>query len=244
MRTIHFTLREIIVATLIILLMIGLGYPLANKVHNHAMERDEVYLKALKISAPQMFDYALQTNVGHVLAEGTVKGLKPVTHPYIDGEYYYIEEIEQHYVEKSRQVSYKCGDKTCWKTETYWEWDDVGRDWWQVDTVEFLGRQFSPKQIRANIESYHSTVTESHYVRYEYYTIPVEFNGVLFAKTVDNNIQNTEFHYGKTLDVVIAEKEKSAESDVLLFWLLWMILAAIIAIGFMVLENKYLNGFE
>lgn len=241
LRDIDFTGREFIVSGIFVLVMLAVGSLIAGNIHNRVTEDSEKYFKALKINASGMFDYALETSVGYTLSEGTVEAIDPVKHTNIKGEYFYIKEVEEHYVQKTRRVSYKCGDKTCYKTETYWEWEPRGSKTMHAKQFAFLKRTFKYDQVRFNHDKYHSTKKGSLNVRYKYYTIPESFAGTLFAKAQLNEIRGTKFYLAKTVKQVIAEKERAADNSVRLFWVAWIVLIIGGVMGFMVLENRYLN---
>lgn len=242
MNNIEFTLREFIVSGILVIAMMALGVVIAGGIHDRTTEENEEYFKALKVNSQELFDYALKTSVGNVLAEGTFKAIQPVSNKNVAGKHFYIQEIEEHYVKKTRSVSYKCGDRTCYRTETYWEWDECGRKSGHTKQFEFLGRTFNFEQVLFKNKSYHSTVDGGINVRFKYYTIPESFHGTLFSKAVNNDIKSTKLYSGQSINRVMKGKESGADDNVFAFWIVWLLVLIIGAFGFMALENRYLNG--
>lgn len=246
MRDIEITTREILVSIVIVLLLVALGFFISNSIHNAALENSEKYFKSLKINNDaELFDYALATEVGNVLAYGTLKANEPVSDKLLDGTYFSILKIEEHYVQKTRTVTYTDSNgKTQTKIETYWEWEEYKRDYFNTDTFTFLGKVLDYNLINFDFHTYQDTIKEGGFfsdVRYVFYTIPFEFNASLFAKAKDGTIINNTLYVDQTIKEVIKQKEESADTSVIVFWVFWSILIFAAVIGFVVLENRYIN---
>lgn len=239
---IEITKRELIFSFAIVLFMVIIGVVIADKIHDSEVEESEKYFKALKIKSEDMFEYAIKTSVGDLLAEGTFEAIKPVKYNRLDGEYLYIREEEEHYVKKTREVSYSCGDSTCYRTETYWEWEYYDERSKHVEEFKFLGQTFNYERV-AFTNVYHvDTISGGHHVRYQYYAVPKKFKGSLFANTKSGTITNTRVHAGRDIEKVIEEREKAPDRSVSIFWITWGIFIAFIIAIFVVMENKYLNN--
>lgn len=237
------TLREVLISILIVLGMVAIGLFISTSIHNKVSEKSEEYFKALKIdNDKQVFKHSLKTNVGNALTYGKFVANEPVTNDAIKGEYFRITEIEEHYVMKTRTVTYTDSNgRTQTRIETYWEWEEYDRDTKQTKTFTFLGENFNVSKVKFNNSDYHSTITNGH-VRYIYYTIPKEFKGTLFAKLDKNTINNTELYAGSTLKDVIEKREKSAVHAVVIFWVIWIIVIGLIITLFIIAENKFINN--
>lgn len=237
--------REIFVSIIGAIMLISLGFFISTAIHNWVTEMNEPYLRALKINKDvDLFDHALSTEVGYTLAQGYLETPKPVTNDRIKGEYLSILEIEEHYVQKTRVVTETVNGKTKTRTETYWEWDEVNRKQTNAEKFTFLGKEFNTNKLKLNTHKTNSTVSKGVFtnVRFVYRTIPSEFNTALFFKAKDKTITETAYYPDKTNEQVVEEKEKEADNYVVLFWVMWLITIVLGAIGFIAMENRYLNS--
>ncbi len=205
---------------------------------------NEKYFKSLKVdNDPKLFSHAIDTEVGDVVSYGTVVANEPVSDPLIEGEYSSIEKVEQHYVQKTRTVTYTDSNgnvKT--RTETYWEWVTKGRERFDTDTLTYLEREFSLDQFNVNHHNYLETVKTSSRVRYSFYTMPKEYEALIYSLAKSKTIENNEIHLGQSIEDFMDRKESEADTSVILFWVLWVILTSGVIIGFVTLDNKFING--
>ena len=237
--------REIFISIIGAILLISVGFFISTAIHNWVTEMNEPYLRALKIDKDvDLFDHALNTTVGYTLAEGYLETPKPVTNSRIKGDYLSIIEIEEHYVQKTRVVTETVNGKTRTRTETYWVWEERDRNRQDAKTFTFLGKEFDTTKLKLNTHKSNSTVSAGALsgVRYVYRTIPADFNTTLFFKTKNKSISETAYYPDKTYKQVVTEKEESADSMVVLFWVLWLVTVAVGAFGFIAMENRYLNS--
>lgn len=246
--SIEVTLREVLVGVVIALLMTGLGFFIASSIHNSETTKSEEYFKAVKVNDDsELFGHGIDTQVGNMLAYGTVTANEPVSDPRVEGEFFYLLRIEEHYVQKTRTVTYTDGEgKMRTRTEVYWEWEERDRESQHTESFSFLGRDFDYDLVDFGNVSYETTYKERSLsnVRQKFYTIPVKFNGSLFAKAKDGELINTKYYHDKTVEEIIASKEKSADLAVTFFWIFWVILTIAAVVGFVALDNRYLNGRE
>jgi hypothetical protein len=243
MRDTKITIREKLVSIVIVLLMIGLGFFIAESIHDKVSSDNEKYYKALKVNNnPDLFDYAIRTQVGDMLSYGQFKANDPVSDSLIKGKYFYIDKAEEHYTMHTRVVSYKCGKHTCHRTEHYWTWDKYGEQQFNTKTFTYLGRKFNYNKVNFYNDQYYDTVNTGFHVRFKFYVIPKEFNGTLYSKSVDKTIKENSLYVNQKINEVVNDKEHSADNWVIFFWVMWGILIVAIVIVFVVLENKFLNN--
>ncbi|MED3562384.1 hypothetical protein [Bacillus xiapuensis] len=243
MRNIEITLREILISIVIVLVMVGLGFFLAESIHDTVTSDNEKYFKALKVdNNPDLFDYAIRTDVGDMLSYGQFKANEPVSDRLIKGKYYSINKTEEHYTMHTRTVTYKCGKHTCTRTEVYWTWDYVGEEDFNTKTFTYLGREFNYNKIHFYNYEYYDTVQTSSHVRFKIYIIPREFNGTLYSKASNKTIKDNSLYANQKIKEVIDGKEHSADHWVIGFWIAWSILIAAIVFIFIALDNKYINN--
>ena len=86
------TIREIVASIVIIAIMMVFGFMIADNISDARLDKLQEYNTALKIpdDNTELFQYAMDTNVGNAFVEGTLKFLDPVSIDGLDGEYSYI----------------------------------------------------------------------------------------------------------------------------------------------------------
>lgn len=237
------TKRELAVGVVILLIMISIGFYISNVIHNYYSEKNEEYFKALKIDNQEnIFQHAINTDVGSILSHGEIQSVKPVKDELIKGEYFSIVKAKEVYTMHTRTESYKCGKRRCHRTVTYWTWDQVSKEKFTADKFKYLGLEFDSGVIELNNHKKTDTVQLNALERYVFYTIPKNFNASIFAKVKHNKLSDTKVYYEENIVTIIQEKEKQADNSTMIFWIVWIVLAIALIIGFVALDNKYLNN--
>lgn len=234
------TFRELLISVIILLLMVAIGFFISNNIQEHYADKNQKYFKSLKVKDEDVFNYAINTSVGNIMAYGTFKANTPVTYDDVKGKYFYISKTTEKYTEHTRRVSYKCGDKTCYKTETYWTWDFMSFDSKHTDTFTFLNKNFDYKLLNFSGEKHIKTDTFGH-IRYIYHGIPIEFKGTWFSKTTDSKMSNNELFLNKNIEKVLESKESQAEDLSNVFWVIWVLLTIVVIAVFIYQDNRLLN---
>lgn len=241
------TFREVLVCIAITLILIGLGFLISGAIENGINESNEKYFKALKIdNNEEMFKYAITTNTGYTLAQGKIKAIDGISINDIEGRYFKIKKVKEKYTKHTRQVEHTRTKsdgttETYYTTEEYWTWDYVGQEEFHTEKFNFLGVEFNYGTINFYNESHKKTINESYYIRYQYYIIPIEFDGTLFTYIENNTISQNDFSINKTIDKIIEEKENSVNVAGMIFWFIWIIFIVFIDFGYVYLDNNYLE---
>lgn len=118
------TRREILASFTIVAVMLLIGFLISGRISEVQMDKNEKYNKAAKIESQEIFQYAMDTNIGNAFVHGDLEAVDTVTYPEIGGEYMYAEKIEEHYNMHTRTVTTtdsKGHHHT--RTEVYWTWD-------------------------------------------------------------------------------------------------------------------------
>ena len=85
------TKREILVCIAATLILLGIGFPIIAVIQNSINEKNEKYFKALKINNDtEQFQYAINTNLGQVMAYGKVEAVNGVKIEDLENKYFYI----------------------------------------------------------------------------------------------------------------------------------------------------------
>lgn len=241
------TKRETLVAIAITLALIGLGIIISEAIKNNVNESNEKYYKALKINNDEeMFKYAIKTNVGYTLASGTIRAINGISIDELDGIYLSIKKVKEEYrkhyrEEKHTRIKSDGTEEIYYTTEEYWTWDYVEEEKIHVDKFNFLGVDFDYDTIEFYNQSYNTTKEVEYHIRYEYYTIPSEFEGTLFTYINNNAITQNKFSINKTINEIVKSKEDDVNFINAIFWITWIIFITLIDFGYVYLENKYLE---
>lgn len=148
--------KEWLISIIVALLTLALAVIVEPTIKDHALDEIKRYERALQVNGDTAsFQYAHKTNVGDVLAYGTLKTLEPQSIPELVGYYGMIEKVKEHYTMHSRQVAHTtCSGygetETCttyYTTEYYWTWDVVHRENWNSQKYDFLGVEFNLTQL-------------------------------------------------------------------------------------------------
>lgn len=236
------TKREVITGFVIIAFMVIVGFFISDNITDWQNEQNAKYQKAIHIEKDKdMFQYGMDTNVGNAFVYGDLKAVDPVTYDEIDGEYMYIEKVEERYTMHTRTVSYTVNGKVKHRTETYWTWDYAGSEDKQCKEINFCGVTFDSNKINMPSLYLIDTIKESSHVRYKYYGVSKEYTGTIFTKLSDHTIQDqTAFYENKNISEVL--KYKTTGGWNVAFWIGWIVLTAILTAGFYYLDNRWLNS--
>ena len=97
------TLREAMFSIVIVLLMLTAGFFISENIASRNDEAYQEYYEAIKIDEDsELFRYGMRTDVGKAFVFGTLAAVDVVTDPAIEGEYAYIEVVEEHKVKHTR----------------------------------------------------------------------------------------------------------------------------------------------
>ena len=215
------TKREILASISIIAMMLLIGFVISGRISNYILDRNEKYNKAIKIESSDLFEYGMRTNVGYAFVYGDLKAVDTVSYPEINGEYMYIEKIEEHYNMHTRTVTTTDSKgKTHTRTETYWSWDYAGSEEQRCSEITFLG---------------HS------HVRHKYYGVNTQYTGTIFTELRDKTISdNSPFYEDSTIDETIDYLETGFE--LWMFWAIWIIVIGLCVFGFYYIDNEWLEN--
>lgn len=242
MNNVEITKREISIAIIIFIILSAIGLFITNGIHDRSMVENDKYFKALKIdNDANMFNYALGTQIGGTLTFGKVSTVDPVEVDQLKGKHFSVTRETERYTKHTRQVSYKCGERTCHRTETYWTWDHIATDEYKSKTVKFMGGEYDAQHFRIN-EKYQSTVSAGFHLRYKFYSAPTKFKGVLYTHTRDGKLNDSKFFHNYNIAELMEKKEGEAEKNATIFLVIWEIISIGLAFAYTLLDNKFING--
>ena len=240
------TKREILFSTIILAIMIGLGVWISNPIVSSLTKNALETVSAVQAKDSDKFGYIKRTNAGRFLAEGPLVANDTITIPDIPGQFSYIEKVKEVYTMHTQVYTTTDGKgHVRTHTRTYWSWDVKGREEFETADYNFLGENFTKKEIgyRGDCEKDTTIYNKKFWgsnVRYVYYTTPVAVEGLMTGVADGKSYNDLKF----TRNVLIEDRIESAERKILsipiVFWTLWIILTGAVITLFYVLENKWL----
>ena len=236
------TKRELLVSVSIIAIMLLIGVLISGKISDAQLDANEKYNKAIKIDTLDLFEYGMRTNIGNAFVYGDLKAVDTVSYPEINGEYMYIEKIEEHYNMHTRTVTTTDSKgKAHTRTKTYWSWDYAGSEEQKCSEITFLGHIFPSNKVEFPSTEHIDTIKESSHVRHKYYGVDTEYIGTIFTDLrFDTITNNTPFYVNMTIEQTVKHLETG--SYVILFWIFWIFLTGLFVYGFYYLDNNWLEN--
>lgn len=240
------TKREVLISIVIIFLLTTIGLTISNSIENNIEEQNEKYYKALKVDyEEEKFKYAINTDLGYVLARGKVKAVEGVHIDDIEGTYLKIRKEREEYTRHTREVEHTetIGNQThtYYTTEVYYTWDYVSKEEFNSKQFEFLGVIFNYGTLNFNNSKYKEIKNVSSDVRYVYYVIPDEFEICLFTNIKNNTINENKIYYDNNIENIIESKQCESKTAKIFFWIIWILMIIGIVGCFVYAENKYLE---
>jgi hypothetical protein len=236
------TRREIIVSIAIVAIMMLFGFMISDSINDARLDKLQEYNTALKIPGnnTELFQYALDTDVGNAFVEGKLKFLDPVSIDGLDGQYSYISRELEKYTKHTRVVTYTVNGKTQTRTETYWSWDHVETDEWGSKKINFNGIDFPMDKISIPSSRYHSTVGCGYHLRYVYHVRDVEWQGTIYAKIKNHTFEN-KANFRADVDIEQMLEHYTVFNWLWVFWPFWILLTGGLVYGFYYIDNEWLE---
>lgn len=236
------TKREILLSTLIVAIMFGIGVWISSPILSKATSRYLDIASSVVVSDAEKFDYIKRTNAGMFIADGTLYVIDTVRIPDLPNAYSYVKKVKEEY--RSHTETYRDSDGNS-HTRTYHSWDEVKHWDYKAENGVFLGQDFKMKDLYKYHPKKEATIkadtkwyeTETRYV---YYTCPPSFDGILTGIAEGKQYQEVKFREGITSFQYLERNEKSINTGTVVFWLFWTLFTIALVVGFYALENKWL----
>lgn len=233
------TKREVIFSIIIVSVMLVVGFILSDKLAMKQRDKNLRYSTAVQISSNDLWKHAVETEIGHTLAYGTVEAVGPIRMGSVPASLAIERQLEKHQMH-TRTVSYTVNGKVHHRTETYWSWDYQHSDYFYADAATFLGRRMKAEFWASLIpKSYYSTEGCGHNLRYVYYRTPLKTSGTLYTNVANGFYNDAEFK--EDVDIEHALDEFLIGWYVPCFWALWAALIIAAVFGFYYLDNRWLE---
>ena len=238
------TARELFFSIVIVLVMLTVGFFLSEKIASANDEANQEYYQSIKINADtELFQYGMKTDIGNAFVSGTLEAVGPVSYPDIGGEYAYVEKIIEEYTKHTRIVDDydKDGKKIGSHVETYWEWEQIGRDSIHCESIKFLEVGFPYGTIGFPEPYYINTVNGGYHIRHKYYGCDASYDGTIYAKLADGTINGAQFINGRNTEEAVDYMVESETAGLTMFWFIWITLIGCTVYGFCYLDNRWLE---
>lgn len=234
------TKREVIFSIIIVSIMLIVGFILSDKLAMKQRDKNLRYLTAVQIdNNNDLFNHAVETEIGHTLAYGTAVAIGPVKDGPVKESLYIERQLEKRQMH-TRTVSYTVNGKVHHRTETYWSWDYQHSDYFYSKAVDFLGRKMTSKFWASLIPTeYCTTIGCGYNLRYVYNRIPVKTTGTLYTNISDGKYNDAEFK--KDVTIEDAQSEFLIGWYVPVFWAVWVAITIALVIGFYYIDNRWLE---
>ena len=187
---------------------------------------------AYKTSSESDFEYAKNTKVGTILAEGIFTCDKPVSDPRIDGVFTSIRvDIDYYTMHTTTTVD----SKGMAHIKTYYSWDWFATEYNRAEMFSFLGQTGPVVALDGAYESEETVYDGS--VRYRISTIPTEFYGVGFWSTSDD-FHMTNVWREQSIDRVVDSETRSASVIPVVFAVVWELASIVGLVLFIYLKRE------
>lgn len=243
-RKFEITYREILTSISIIAAMLLIGFVISGRISQSRIDKSEKYNKAIKIENDKdMFQYGMDTNIGNAFVYGKLKAVDTVTFSEIDGEYMYVEKVEEHY--NMHTETYTTTDSegnTYVYTRTYWSWDYYDEETKECKELNFCGVNFKSNKINLPNSDYICTIDASSFVRFKYYGVNKKLKGTIFTELRGGTISDSSpFYDNSNIESTVDALNTSGFAIQIVFWIVWIILIVAVVYGFYYLDNNWLN---
>ena len=248
------TKREILFSVIILSLGFSLGILLFRPIYNSLTTGALKTIEKVQVKKDTSeFDYISRTDVGDFLAEGELSAIDPVSLD-IPGKYLEILKKTEKYTAHIRTYTVTDGKgHTSVRTRTEYTWDEIEKERKVTDSIRFLGKRFSLQDIsfRHSVEKdtiiykkermFGACVGD---IRYVYYTYPESVSGVMSGTVEEREFLGLGFTRGQEIDKIISRAERKIKSTPWIYWILWTLMVLGGIIGFVYLENDWLEDKE
>ena len=218
-KNIAISLGPVIALVVVFVLVSSIGMWLSFVISDAILHNALGYQVAYKTSSESDFEYAKNTKVGTILAEGMFTCDKPVSDPRIDGVFASIRvDIDYYTMHTTTTVD----SKGMTHIKTYYSWDWFATEYNRAETFSFLGQTGPVVALDDAYESEETVYDGS--VRYRISTIPTEFYGVGFWSTSDD-FHMTNVWREESIDQVVDSETRSASMIPVVFMISWTCLS-------------------
>lgn len=240
------TLRELVFSVFIVGVMVLVGFFISEVVERKVNDSNLRYNQAAALLTNDQFKYALDTDVGHVFANGRLVADSPVKNEHLAGEYLSVYVEHQQYRMHTRRVAHTVTDSkgrshTKYRTETHWSWDTMSCSSSHSPTVTYCGVKFPYNKFGYSwIGSDTTRHSTGFHARDVVTVVPKTFIASVFGEAKSRTLVGD----GLTLAPMSIEayrKDLTTSHALAIFWIIWGIVTVFALVGFYVVKNDWLE---
>lgn len=233
-----------IISIVVIVLYLIIGNFVSPFFVEKSINESIVVQQSIKTKDKEQFNYSIDTQQGNILHKGMFKANELVKFDEMNKSFGSVHRVIEHYVMKTRTVSYKCGKSTCTRVETYWVWEVKKRETLIGKKIEFEEREYNSdlfeftNHVSIDAEQIVNGATGKYYkpqssIRHSYSILEDRFSGTVFLSSKDGTVgpikgNKIEVH-NKDVDKYVEDAINKAESSKFWFWFWWVASPIIIA---------------
>lgn len=243
---VEITPREAIFSVTIASVLFLIGFLVATRIEHGVNQRNLQYRQAAKISEPDEFSTAMQTDVGNAFVEGQFSAVDTVTHGKLGGEWLFIEAVYRKYTRHTRVVHYTTTDgkghtRHHTRTEVYWTWDRYDSETLHSKKVNYIGTEFAyGKFSYSGVSRVYREVPNGFHRRIDFEMIRPRFRAAAYTKLERDTLSDKTVLYDReTIESLYGDFTHSIA--VAVFWWVWAIFSALVIYAFVALENWWLE---
>ena len=246
---IEVTPREAIFSVTIASALVLVGFLVSGHIEHLVNQRTLEYRQAAQIADTNEFALAMSTDVGNAFVHGAFRALDPVSHENLGGKWAAIRASHEKYTMHTRVVHYTVTTgtgkhrrtHTRTRTEHYWTWDNYKTERLRCKDVEFCGSKFDFGKFAYSGGCYAGKIVPTgHHRRIVFTMMRPEFAATTYTQLRDGTVAG-----GSTLvaDSTIQQLYDNATRScaVTIFWWIWGVLIALAVVGFVVVENRWME---
>lgn len=240
------TLREAVFSVTIASVFVLVGFMISTRIGHWVNQKNLRYRQAAIVLTNDGFSLAMRTDVGDAFVEGAFRTVDPVSHPKLDGRWLDIVADHQVYTRHTRTVTYTTTDskgrvQTHTRVEHYWTWDTERVERLSAKRVSYSGAEFPYGKFDYScVGRKFKTVDTGWHRRIEFSFRPASFRASAFATLANGTLTGgTTLHDGVSAEELRESMTRSYA--VAVFWFFWILLTAGAVIGFVALENEWME---
>jgi hypothetical protein len=240
------TLREAIFSVTIASVLFLAGFLISTRIEHGVNQRNLRYRQAAKIATEDGFLIGARTDIGYAFVEGEFKAVDTVSHEKLGGQWLWIMADHQRYTRHTRTVTYTTTDgkghvHTHTRVEHYWTWDTFKVEKSHSKKVSYMGVEFPYGKFDYSwVGNKYKTVDTGLNTRIEFTSMPAKFRASAFTKLEKGTVSDgTGLRPGVHIEKLYESCTKSYA--VVVFWVLWILLMAAAVVGFVVLDNRWIE---
>ena len=239
-----------IIGTLLII-----GFVISGRIDRSIQVRNLKYHTAVHIVSEEDFKDRLESDNRFAFASGHLVAINPISFEsaYLSlrhrpfnmpsGTYLQTRIEREHYTRHTRTVTETVNGKSKTKTEVYYTWDTVEKKADSVKSVIFNGVELSAHKFDMRFSMQQIDFMQEGNDRWYFYAYKKEYDGIVFTELANQTMSDSSpFYIQYASDIDALETHLTSTHELLIFWIIWSVLTLALAVAFVCIDNKWLEG--